>query len=419
MLDALGSNVSHATWLGTEGSLEETIVKRRRLPFRPIHAGPLVGTNPLVFLRNVVKLVWGTVQVWRLLGRARPAGSSHEATSPRGLSLNRPDVVFVTGGYVCVPVAVAARLRGVPLVVYLPDVQPGRAVQFVARLANRIAVTAPEAQAFLPAGKSVVTGYPVREAIRTAEPEAGRRRLHLSLHSPVVLVFGGSQGARRLNRAVAGAAERLLERVEIVHVTGPREYARTKALWATLPVSLANRYHVHDYLHEEDMTAALAAADLVVSRAGAATLGEFPARGLPAIMVPLPISGGHQAHNARVLSDAGAALYVQDGLMDADRLAADVLRLVNDPGRLSSMGQAAHALDKPGAAAAIGREIVALAGKTPGGGADAKRSIDVASSEEVAGGSGVNYRRLKVDGLSLAPAASTESRHRQPGRTAD
>jgi len=332
-------------WWGTEGSLEAMIVRQHHLTFRALTAAPLVGVRGAALIGNALRLALGTWRVWRAMGRAGP------------------EAVFVTGGYVSVPLAIAARLRRVPLVVYLPDVRPGLAVRLIGRLADRVAVTCEAAAAYFPSRRTVVTGYPVRTAIRAARRDEARARFGLAPEATVVLVFGGSQGARRLNEAVASAAARLLDRVALIHASGPREHQAADRARSALPEAARSRYHLHPFLQVGDMAAALAAADLVVCRAGAATLGELPARGLPAILVPLPIASGHQDDNANMLVEAGAAVVVDDSALDGDRLVAEVKTLVDDPARLAAMGAAARRLDRPGAAAAIGRLLLAVAGR--------------------------------------------------------
>ena len=336
------------TWLGRADSLEAALVNERGgLRFLPIEAGPMVGQGLLGRLRGLLRLGRGSLTAWRAAGAERPAA------------------VLVTGGYVSVPVAVAAWLRRIPLLVYLPDIRPGRAVQFIARLAARVAITDASAAGLLPAGKTVVTGYPVRAALRDADRAASRERLGLSPERPVLLVFGGSQGARRLNHALRDAAPRLLQRCQILHVCGPANLAEASAARTSLAATLSADYQLHGYLHGADMAAALAAADLVLCRAGAATLGELPALGLPAILVPLPISGGHQWPNAGVLESAGAALTVADGDLDGERLASEVFGLLDSPERLAAMRIAARSLDRPDAARAIWRVLVELAEGSP------------------------------------------------------
>lgn len=357
VLDALAAPAQVA-WLGTADSMEASIAARRGIPFLAVPSGPVVGVGPRGLLRSAWRIAVGTLTTWRRLRASRV----ESPTSGDGGALDaRPDVIFVTGGYVCVPVALAARLAGVPLVVFLPDVMPGKAVQLVARLADRVAASHPAALRRLPPDRTVVTGYPVRKTVRVAARAPSRARLGLAAEGRVLLVFGGSQGARRLNLAVAQAAPALLARMEVVHVVGSRHLAAALAAADALPDALRPRYHVFDYLQDEDMAAAFAAADLVVSRAGASCLGEYPAAGLPSILVPLPISGGHQWPNARVLEEAGAAVVVADGEMDGGRLAREVGRLLDDPATLGRMSQAARALDQPHAAAAIAGEITRLA----------------------------------------------------------
>lgn len=305
------------------------------LPFAAVAAAPFVGRGALGRLRALVSLGHGLWQSWRLAGR------------------RRPQAVLVTGGYVCVPVALAAWLRRVPLYIYLPDIEPGRAVRFLARFARRIAVTAAAAAERLPAGKTLVTGYPTRPELRSVDRGAARRRWSLTEADRLLIVFGGSQGSRRINGAVAAAAPRLLERCHILHLSGPLDLAAAGAARDTMPEAWRGRYHLEAYLDSAEMAQALAAADLAVCRAGAAILGELPALGLPAVLVPLPISGGHQWPNARVLQDAGAAEVLADADCSGPALADLVLGLLADPDRLRDMGRKARSLDRPRAAEAI------------------------------------------------------------------
>lgn len=346
MLDALGGRASAVRWLGRAGGLEEALVGARGIPFLPVATGPIVGAGAARAVAGAWRMADGTRAAWR------------------AMRAHRPDVVLVTGGYVSVPAALAARLARVPLAVYLPDVRPGRAVAAIARLADRILVTHRDALAHLPAGRATVTGYPVRPIVRAASRAAARARLGVAEGEPLVLVFGGSQGARRLNEAVADAWPRLAGRCAVLHAAGPRGIDEARARRAALPSAGRDRYRLEPFLDDAAMADALAAADLAVCRAGASTLGELPARSLPAILVPLPIAGGHQWPNARVLERAGAAISVPDEALDGERLADEVLALLDEPERLAAMRRAAAALDVPGAAEAIGAALVALAGRT-------------------------------------------------------
>jgi UDP-N-acetylglucosamine--N-acetylmuramyl-(pentapeptide) pyrophosphoryl-undecaprenol N-acetylglucosamine transferase len=206
--------------------------------------------------------------------------------------------------------------------------------------------------------KAVVTGYPVRQELGDADKESARAALGLDVNLPVLLVFGGSRGAASINRALVAALPELLPRCQIVHITGQSDWS-----WVsehTLHITHhTSRYHPYPYLHDE-MVQALAAADLVVARAGASTLGEFPAVGLPSILVPYPYAGQHQDVNAAYLADRGAALVLADRDL-CGHLASIVLQLLSTPPRLVEMAAAARALARPDAAANIARQLRQLA----------------------------------------------------------
>ena len=166
-------------------------------------------------------------------------------------------------------------------------------------------VTFPEVVRWFP-DKAVVTGYPVRQEILAlaGQRPLARQQLGLLADSPVLLVFGGSRGARSINQALAAALPALLPHCQVLHISGALDWPAVEAQAASLPDELRPRYHAYPYLHDE-MPLALAAADLVVARAGASTLGEFPALGLPSILAPYPYSGQHQDVNASYLAERG------------------------------------------------------------------------------------------------------------------
>ncbi len=333
-------------WVGSVGGMEQSLVERAGLTYESIAAVGLRGKNPLAALRSLWTLGRGYRQSRRIISRFKP------------------EVLFVTGGYVCAPVALAASRAGVPIIIYLPDIQPGLAIKFLARLAERVAVTTAEARAFFKPGLAVVTGYPVRpELARPAEGEnelevklAARRQLGLADELPVLLVFGGSRGARSLNRAVTGQLEAYLAMSQVIHVTGNLDIEWVQARRVALPPELQARYHVSAYLHEE-MVAALLAADLVVSRAGASTLGEFPAAGLPAILVPYPYAGAHQHLNADFLARQQAAIVINDAEVEI-KLHQTVIDLLTNPEKLQAMHRAAKSLAIPDAAARLAQQIL-------------------------------------------------------------
>jgi UDP-N-acetylglucosamine--N-acetylmuramyl-(pentapeptide) pyrophosphoryl-undecaprenol N-acetylglucosamine transferase len=327
-------------FVGTNTRGEAELVRRDGLDFQPVRAGALRVAAPWSLAKGLVNLTVGTFQALRAVGRFQP------------------DVVFATGGYASVPVALAARLRRRPLVVYLPDLVPGWAVRLLARLARRVAVTAGPAVAHLPSGKAIVTGYPVRRGFFEAQKEEGRRRLGLDPERPALFVSGGSQGGRSLNQAVAGHLPRLLEICQVVHVSGRADHPWLARVRERLPEARRAAYHLHDYLHD-DMPWAMAAADLAVMRAGASTLGELTAVGLPAILVPYPYAGGHQRANARYLEDLGGAVIREEE--DLPHLLERVRELLDDRPRLESMAAALRGAARFEAAEEIARLVLEAA----------------------------------------------------------
>ncbi len=330
-------------YIGVRGRVDEAIVPREGIAFRAVSAGPLRVSSPVSFVTNLVRLAIGVAQSAWILLRARP------------------DAVFATGGYASVPVGVAARLLRKPLVVFLPDVTPGWAVRLLSRLATRMTTTSERALAHLPAKKTSVVGYPVREAFWSLTREQARTRMGLPPDAKILLVTGASLGARAINGAVIEALPRLLERCTVVHVTGPADEAQAREARTLLTDATRERYVVHGYM--DDMPAAMAAADLAVMRAGASTLGELPAAGLPAVLVPGEYEGWSQAPNAEYLQAEGAAVMLRNA--ELGRLADVVLDLLADDARtaarLAAMRAAARRLARPDAARDLARTLMEVA----------------------------------------------------------
>jgi UDP-N-acetylglucosamine--N-acetylmuramyl-(pentapeptide) pyrophosphoryl-undecaprenol N-acetylglucosamine transferase len=252
----------------------------------------------------------------------------------------------------------AAWTLRVPVLIYLPDIVPGLAIRFLSRFATRIAVTSKDSFQYLPRSKCVVTGYPVRPELLALDRSEARRRLGLDPNGPVLLVLGGSRGAKSINRALVAGLPELLSICQVVHISGKLDADWVRDATAHLPEALQGRYHLYPYLHE--IPAAMVAADLAVARAGAATMGEFPAAALPAVLVPYPYSGQHQQPNAAYLSRNGAALVLDDGEISTQLLPA-VQGLLRDREKRERMRMASRALSCPGAAEAIAEHLRALA----------------------------------------------------------
>jgi UDP-N-acetylglucosamine--N-acetylmuramyl-(pentapeptide) pyrophosphoryl-undecaprenol N-acetylglucosamine transferase len=278
---------------------------------------------------------------------------------PQALAMlvrRRPAAVFTTGGYVAIPVLLAASILRIPTVLWEGNVAPGRSVRATARLASIVAVSHPETADRLGSARAYLTGTPIR-SVETVDRELARERFGAGANERVLLVFGGSQSVRRINEAVSGALPRLVDRVRIIHVTGDDGIARAEADREALPAELRDRYRPAAFLHEE-MPLALAAADLALGRAGASTLAETAAFGLPLVIVPYPHAAGHQRLNAEAHVDAGAGMLVEDDALDADAL-VEVAALLSDPARHAAMSAAARELARPGASDAVAALVLA------------------------------------------------------------
>jgi len=277
------------------------------------------------------------------------------------------------GGYVALPVALAARRR-VPLLLHEQNSRPGVANRLAARFADRIALTFPSSVDGLggaardPSARRVrITGNPVRSGlVATAgvgPRAAARGRLGLAPDRRTVLVFGGSQGARSINRAVAAAAaDWRAADLQVLHVTGPHGHDQAAAWWREAGVDLdASEPTVRIVPYLDDMADAYAAADVVVARAGATTIAELSVVGLPAVLVPYPhATGDHQRTNAEALVRVGAARMLDDAALAPAVVVEAVRAIVADPARHAAMATAARAWARPDAAAAVAALLLEL-----------------------------------------------------------
>jgi UDP-N-acetylglucosamine:LPS N-acetylglucosamine transferase len=275
------------------------------------------------------------------------------------LVARRPAAIFTTGGYVALPVLVGASLLRIPVVMWDGNVVPGRSVRWTARMARCLTVSF-EATCRALGGRKpcFVTGTPIRNP-GEIDRVAARVQLSVGPNERLLLIFGGSQAVRRFNLAVSEALPRLIEKVRVLHVTGDAGFEAAVAGRDALPTNLRDRYRPERFLRDE-MTAALAAADLVVGRAGSSTLAEVAAFGLPMVVVPYPHAAGHQRRNAEEMVLAGAARLVEDEAFDADALLA-AAAILEDPGQSAAMAAAARSLARPGAAAAVAELVMAAA----------------------------------------------------------
>jgi UDP-N-acetylglucosamine--N-acetylmuramyl-(pentapeptide) pyrophosphoryl-undecaprenol N-acetylglucosamine transferase len=330
-------------WVGTADSLEERVAASEGIEFRAVATGKVRRSS------NPIKLV-------------SPANVKDMGRVPLGVAQARaivadfrPDVVLATGGYVAVPLGLAAKMCRRPLVVHEQTVRLGLANRMLARAATRFAVSSESTLALLPEparAAAVVTGNPVRPEVLTGQPDKAVEAL--GLHGfdrglPTVYVTGGAQGSQQINGVVAGVLPWLLTQANVIHQCGPANLEQLREAAAHLPDQLAARYLLTGFVGPE-LPDVLALADVVVSRSGAGTLAELTALGKPAVLIPLASSaGGEQAHNARHLAEAGAAVALL-GEVSAQGLRGALGPLLADPAARTAMAEAARAHGRPDAA---------------------------------------------------------------------
>ena len=316
-------------FIGTERGLEKNIVPKAGFPLEFIDVGGLKGKGGLDLIRNILRVPRGLIQAWRQVGK------------------HRPSVVLGVGGYSSGPVLLAARLRGVPTIIHDANAFPGLANRSMSRWVTAVAVAFEEAGPRLHRKDAVVTGNPIRAEFFTdkRQPRTDNRKQRL-------LIFGGSQGSRILNDTMAGALlflARLKETLEIVHQTGPNELAKVQDAYRQSAFPDARVVPYLDPIVEE-----MAAADLVVCRAGAMTIGELSAIGRAAILVPFAAAtNNHQELNARVVERAGGAVVLTEAELTPERLAGAITDALADPQRAARMGAASKALAMPEATKTI------------------------------------------------------------------
>jgi UDP-N-acetylglucosamine--N-acetylmuramyl-(pentapeptide) pyrophosphoryl-undecaprenol N-acetylglucosamine transferase len=298
-------------YIGTREGPEAALASAYAIPFVGIHAGKL---RRYWDLQNLIDpfLVFGGIAESLALARKF-----------------RPDLAFAAGGFGAVPPIVAARLVGARTLIHQQDVEPGLANRLLVPFARRITLSLATSLAHFPRARTVVTGNPVRDEILKAEPQKAYSRLGLERDVPIVVVTGGGTGALALNRVAAAAAPLLVAQTQVVHLTG-----RGRGVPAQ---THSARYRQHEFLVEE-MPHLLAAASVVVSRAGMGTLTELAALARPALIVPMP--GSHQWANAQAFARLGAIEVADQAALTPDRLAERVLRLLADEPRRTQLGRA-------------------------------------------------------------------------------
>jgi len=333
---ALGIKSEATLWVGSGKGLEEDLLAPFNISYESIPGGGVHGMEIAKLPVNIFKLIRG-------YQRAKSIVEDF-----------KPDVVFYTGGYIGVPMAFAA--KKIPSVVFIPDIEPGLALKTIMRYADRILVSTDRSIHYITNPKKIeVTGYPLREDMNAWDRISGREFFGIHNSEKVVLVFGGSKGAKSINEALIPHINHLTEEMHIIHITGTDNWDDSETMRKNHTITHANKYHAYPFLHKE-MGAAFAAADLAVCRAGASTIGELPYFGLPAILIPYPHAWRYQYQNADYLVSNQAAVLLPDDHLQ-QRLFTQITDLVRDESKLCTLKQNMQRLAVKDAAEAIAEII--------------------------------------------------------------
>lgn len=275
----------------------------------------------------------------------------------------KPDLVIGTGGYVAGPVVFVAAMLHIPSIIHEQNVRPGVTNRILSKFVDKIAISYKDSKKYFPREKVIVTGNPIREQISSADKGTALKKFKLSSYIPVVLSFGGSQGAEKLNNAISDIIVQIKDKknFQLIHITGRRNYNKFKEIMKNrgIPLDSLGHIKVKPYIYE--MQDAYAASDLVISRAGAITISEITTCGKPAILIPLPTAAGnHQEYNARLLERNGAAKILSNENLTGKNLMCTIENIISDKQKLASMAKASSELQNPHALKKIIDEITHL-----------------------------------------------------------
>ncbi|MBM3256413.1 MAG: undecaprenyldiphospho-muramoylpentapeptide beta-N-acetylglucosaminyltransferase [Candidatus Moranbacteria bacterium] len=353
-------------------SVAEAIKKESSEPIEFLYLGPCNKFSDAILKQNGIKTKNVLTAKWRryfsllnLVDAIKLPFGIIQALAK--VLLFMPDVVFSKGGYGSVPVVIAARIYWIPIVIHESDAVPGRANRFMEHLSDAIAVSYKMTENYTNPVKTFFSGNPVREKILGQDVERAKAALGIKTEKPTLLILGGSQGAQNLNEVIAKILPRLLNTYEVIHQCGENNYEETKNLAGQAGVKIGREgYYLFPFLSDakEEVKNALAAADLVLSRAGASAVAEIAAYKKPSILVPLRGSANdHQLHNAFEVAKEGGAMALKEENMTPELLLGKIDILMNDAPLRKTMGEKAYAFYYPDAAKIIAQSVLKLGNK--------------------------------------------------------
>lgn len=326
------------------GPYNERMLYDNDITFKRVTAGKLRTYFSFENITDVFKTTWGIIKAFFQIFKLYP------------------DIIFSKGGYASFPVLVAARFFRIPVIIHESDSVPGRVNLWAGKFAQKIALSYPEAVPFFPEGRVALTGNPIRQELIDFSNDNAWEKLGLDPNIPVILVLGGSLGAQKINDQFVSLSARLVEKYQILHQTGERNFEEVNSLIAGLLGTNPNasRYQVFPYLDPSKLKLAYESATIVVSRAGS-SIFEIAANVVPAILIPITESNGdHQRKNAFAYARAGGASVLEEANLAPNLLMLEIDHLIEDKGRRGVMKDSAKSFARTDAAEKIAEQIVAV-----------------------------------------------------------
>lgn len=345
-LAALTGSATELTAVCGSRELDQVLYRDVDLEVLPLPARGLVGVAWWQLPWRAWLLARSLFSIWRDFGQ------------------RRPNAVIASGGYVSAPVLLVSWLRRIPAVIFSGDAALGWATRVMAPLTTVATIAFEEARGQIWRTPVELVGYPVRASFARPDAAAGRAALGVPSDHPLIVVMGGSQGSHVINEALRADLKRLLSTAHIVHVSGQRDFQPLTTERDRLPERLRKRYHLHDFI-QRGFADLLAAADIVVSRAGATSVAELSAVGTAAVLIPGTFGAGHQIATAEAMAKAGAAVMLPEPALASGRLADALLKLLDEPGRLHTLSASSRLRGQPHAATRIAQLGLSLAGQPP------------------------------------------------------
>ena len=314
----------HCVYLGSRDGIERDVAVEANIPYHIISTGKLRRYFSLKNVTDIFRIFKGICDSFWILRRVKP------------------DIVFSTGGFVSVPVVIAARTLSIPVVIHEQTSSVGLANKIAAKFARKVCVSFPSSEKYFPREKVILTGLPVRKVLRSGMAETCFEKYSLDRNLPLLYVTGGSQGSHLINTMIRDNLTELLEICNVIHQCGKspnhNDFEELLAVRESLTETIRHRYVVKDFVNEDELKDIYAGSSLLVGRSGAGTVNECLTLGIPAIFIPLAIATrNEQFHNAKILADIGAGIILEEDKLTADRFIEEIKRLILNPKKLQTM----------------------------------------------------------------------------------